>query len=153
MWTIKAGELTVRYSGQRLVEGGRVAVVGQRDAHAPGQQPSGQGEGLLVLEQPRPEALIVDLVALQQGRAHTRRTGSITLFFAVEKTHTDGGSITKVRFLSICFMQINFKKVTLCLTASRTTVSHFIVLSLFSRLATMASCTPLQQLKTKLDMI
>lgn len=83
----KVGELTVRDSGQRLVEGGRVAVVGQRDAHAPGQQPSGQGEGLLVLEQPRPEALVVDLVALQQG-GHTRDARDRSLGSSLlKKTH------------------------------------------------------------------
>lgn len=59
-----ACELTVCDSSQRLVEGGRVAVVGERDTHASGQEPSGQREGLLVLEQPRPEALVVHFVAL-----------------------------------------------------------------------------------------
>lgn len=68
----KACELTVCDSSQRLVEGGRVAVVGERDTHASGQEPSGQREGLLVLEQPRPEALVVDFVALpgRTGDAH-----------------------------------------------------------------------------------
>lgn len=41
--------LTVCDAGQGLVEGGRVAVVGERDTHSSGQKPSGQSEGLLVL--------------------------------------------------------------------------------------------------------
>lgn len=57
-------------SSQRLVEGGRVAVVGERDTHASRQEPSGQREGLLVLEEPRPEALVVDFVALQGCTGH-----------------------------------------------------------------------------------
>ena len=53
-----------------LVEGGRVTVVGQGDAHASRQQPSGEGEGLLVLQEPVPEALIVHLLSLEKNK-HT----------------------------------------------------------------------------------
>lgn len=55
-------------AGQGLVEGGRVAVVGERDAHAPRQEPPGQREGLLVQEEPGPEALVAHLLALQQQK-------------------------------------------------------------------------------------
>lgn len=41
--------LTVCDASQGLVEGGRVAVIGERDTHASRQEPSGQSEGLLVL--------------------------------------------------------------------------------------------------------
>ena len=54
----------MRDAGQGLVEGGRVAVICERNADAPGEQPPGQGEGLLVLQEPGPEAVIVDLLPL-----------------------------------------------------------------------------------------
>lgn len=53
-------------TSQGLVEGGRVAVVCQSDTHSCREQPSGQREGLLVLQQPVLEALIVHLVTLQK---------------------------------------------------------------------------------------
>ena len=63
-------ELTVCDASQGLVKGGCVAVIGQRDAHSSRQQPSGQSEGLLVLQEPVPEALIVHLVNLPQHINH-----------------------------------------------------------------------------------
>lgn len=56
--------LTVCDTSQRLVEGGCVAVICQRDTNSSRKKPSGQSEGLLVLQQPAPEALIVHLVTL-----------------------------------------------------------------------------------------
>lgn len=53
-------------ASQGLVEGGCVAVVGECDAHSPRQKPPGQCEGVLVEEEPGPEALIAHLIALQQ---------------------------------------------------------------------------------------
>lgn len=53
-------------ASQGLVEGGRVAVVGERDAHSSRQKPPGQCEGVLVKEEPGPEALVAHLIALQQ---------------------------------------------------------------------------------------
>lgn len=68
--------LTVCDASQGLVEGGRVAVIGERDTHSSRQKPSGQREGLLVLEEPGPEALIVHLVTLPtRTRTHTHRVG------------------------------------------------------------------------------
>lgn len=54
----------MRDAGQGLVEGGCVAVVSERNTHSSRQKPPGQSEGLLVLQQPVPETLIVDLVTL-----------------------------------------------------------------------------------------
>lgn len=62
----KKGKLTVRDASQGLVEGGCVAVVGERDAHSSRQKPPGQREGLFVEEEPGPEALVAHLIALQQ---------------------------------------------------------------------------------------
>lgn len=53
-------------ASQGLVEGGCVAVVGERDAHSSRQKPPGQREGVLVEEEPGPEALVAHLIALQQ---------------------------------------------------------------------------------------
>lgn len=64
-------------TGQGLVEGGRVTVVSERHTHSSGQKPSGQREGLLVLEEPGPEALIVHLVTLQK---HKREAEQATSF-------------------------------------------------------------------------
>lgn len=57
-------------ASQGLVEGGCVAVVGERDAHSSRQEPPGQREGLLVEEEPGPEALVAHLIALQQQQQH-----------------------------------------------------------------------------------
>lgn len=64
VWSKAEQQLTVGDAGQGLVEGGRVAVVGERDAHASRQEPPGQREGLLVQEEPGPEALVAHLLAL-----------------------------------------------------------------------------------------
>lgn len=53
-------------AGEGLVEGGRVAVVCQRDTHSSREKPARQSEGLLVLQEPDPEALIVHFVTLQK---------------------------------------------------------------------------------------
>lgn len=66
VWSKAEQQLTVGDAGQGLVEGGRVAVVGERDAHASRQEPPGQREGLLVQEEPGPEALVAHLLALQR---------------------------------------------------------------------------------------
>lgn len=58
--------LTVCDAGQGLVEGGCVTVVCQRDTHSSRQKPSRQSEGLLVLQEPVSEALIVNLVTLKK---------------------------------------------------------------------------------------
>ena len=59
-------ELTVCDASQGLVEGGCVAVISECDTHSSREKPSGQSEGLLILQQPAPEALIVHLVTLTQ---------------------------------------------------------------------------------------
>lgn len=66
VWSIKERKLTVCDAGQGLVEGGCVAVVGERDTHSSRQKPPGQCEGAFVQEEPGPEALIAHLIALQQ---------------------------------------------------------------------------------------
>lgn len=66
VWSKGEQKLTVRDAGQGLVEGGCVAVVGERDARSSGQKPPGQREGLLVQEEPGSEALVAHLLALQQ---------------------------------------------------------------------------------------
>lgn len=53
-------------ASQGLVEGGCVAVVSERDTHSSGQKPPGEREGVLVQEEPGPEALVAHLIALQQ---------------------------------------------------------------------------------------
>lgn len=53
-------------ASQGLVEGGCVAVVGERDTHSYRQEPPGEREGVLVEEEPGPEALVAHLIALQQ---------------------------------------------------------------------------------------
>lgn len=68
-------ELTVCDASQGLVEGGRVAVICQGDTHSNRQKPSGQSEGLFVLQEPVPEALIVHLVPLPQHTEEEIRTG------------------------------------------------------------------------------
>lgn len=60
-------------AGQSLVEGGRVAVVRERDTHSCRQEPSGQSERLLVLQEPASEALIVHLVTLATTQNDTAR--------------------------------------------------------------------------------
>lgn len=72
--------LTVSNTSQGLVEGGRVTVIGERHTHPSGQKPSGQREGLLVLEEPRPEALIVHLVTLQKHKHVGEPATPILLF-------------------------------------------------------------------------
>jgi len=57
-------------ASQGLIKGGRVAVIGEGNAHTSGQQPPGEGEGLLVLQEPAPEALIVDLLTLKWGHVN-----------------------------------------------------------------------------------
>lgn len=63
-------------ASQGLVEGGCVAVVGERDAHSSRQKPPGEREGVLVQEEPGPEALVAHLVALQQQQ-QVRRIKSL----------------------------------------------------------------------------
>lgn len=62
-------------SGQSLVEGGRVVVVCKGDTHAPGEQPTGEGERLCVLKEPVLKALIVDFLPLR----HTKHTNNKAL--------------------------------------------------------------------------
>lgn len=59
-------------ASQGLVERGRVAVIGERDTHSSRQQPSGEREGLFVLEEPGPEAFIVYLVPLQNTHTESK---------------------------------------------------------------------------------
>ena len=54
----------MRDASQGLIEGGRVAVICESNANSPGEQPPGECEGLLVLQEPEPEAVIVDLLPL-----------------------------------------------------------------------------------------
>lgn len=74
-------KLTVCDAGQGLVEGGRVAVVGERDAHASRQEPPGQREGLLVQEEPGSEALVAHLLALQQQERRLVKQGHFSQLF------------------------------------------------------------------------
>lgn len=61
-------ELTVCDTSQSLVERWRVAVIRECDTNSSRQKPPGQSEGLFILQQPVPEALVVHFVALQQHR-------------------------------------------------------------------------------------
>lgn len=58
-------------SGQSLVEGGRVAVVCEGDTHTSGEQPTGEGERLLVLKEPVLKALIVYFLPLRKQKTST----------------------------------------------------------------------------------
>lgn len=66
-------QLTMCDTSQGLVEGGRVAVISERDTHSSGKKPSGQSEGFFVLQEPDFEALIVHLVALASTHRCTNR--------------------------------------------------------------------------------
>lgn len=81
VWSKAEQKLTVCDAGQGLVEGGRVAVVGERDAHASGQKPPGQREGLLVQEEPGSEALVAHLLALQQQERRLIKQGHFSQLF------------------------------------------------------------------------
>lgn len=60
--------LTVCDSSEGLVEGGCVAVVSECNTHSSGQEPSGQSEGLFVLQQPALEALVVHFITLKENQ-------------------------------------------------------------------------------------
>lgn len=76
VWSIKERKLTVCDASQGLVEGGCVAVVGERDAHSSRQKPPGQCEGVLVQEEPGPEALVAHLITLQQQEQQVSANGN-----------------------------------------------------------------------------
>lgn len=62
-------------TGQGLVEGGCVAVIGEGDTHASREKPPGESEGFFILQEPAFKALVVHLVAL----ASTHRCTNMSL--------------------------------------------------------------------------
>lgn len=74
-------------AGQGLIEGGRVAVVRQRDTDAAGQQPAGEGERVFVLQQPILKLLIIDSLPLCRHMG-TRETSA---FCAAPNCSLEGG--------------------------------------------------------------
>lgn len=60
--------LTVCDTCQGLIEGGCVAVVGQRDTHATWQQPAGECESIFILQEPALKLLIIHFLSLDRNR-------------------------------------------------------------------------------------